>query len=122
MNYAITLLEKEKKKIDREIRIDNLMQQDMKKARAEMSKLNELKRAIKILKQKQKKMKNTILTLCLVLAGLIPAVAHPGHQSTPHIHLSESVSIGIAIVLTVVLSIIGFYLIRKYVNKRSHAN
>jgi hypothetical protein len=54
MNYAITLLEQEKKKIGREIRNDNLMQQDMKKARAEMSKINELKRAIKILKQKNK--------------------------------------------------------------------
>jgi hypothetical protein len=52
MDYAINLLKSEKKKIDREIRNDNLMQQDMKKARAEMSKINELKRAIKILKQK----------------------------------------------------------------------
>jgi hypothetical protein len=122
MNYAITLLQREKKKIDQNLKNNDLMLQDKNKARDELHKLNELKKAIKILNQKQKKMKNTILTLCLVLAGLIPAVAHPGHQSTPHIHLSESVSIGIAIVLTVVLSIIGFYLIRKYVNKRSHAN
>ena len=52
MNYAIRLLESERKKIDRTIRSNNLMQQDMKKARAGLSKINELKRAIKILKQK----------------------------------------------------------------------
>jgi drug/metabolite transporter (DMT)-like permease len=67
-------------------------------------------------------MKKSSLTLCLILFGVVSAVAHPGHQSTPHIHLTESVSIGIAIVLAIVLSIIGFYLFRKYVNKRSHAN
>lgn len=54
MNYVIYILEREKKMIDREIRNDELMQQDMKKARIALSKINELKKAIKILKQKKK--------------------------------------------------------------------
>jgi len=55
MQYAIETLEKEKKSIERNIRNNNLMQADIRKATQELSKITELKKAIKILKIKDKK-------------------------------------------------------------------
>ena len=52
MEHAIRTLAKERKAIERNIRKNDLMKSDMKKARKELSKINELKKAIKILKQK----------------------------------------------------------------------
>lgn len=54
MLYAIKTLEKEKKSIERNIRENNLMQADMRKATSELSKITELKKAIKILKIKDR--------------------------------------------------------------------
>lgn len=55
MQYVIQLLETEKKNIERNIRDNNLMQNSMKKAGQELSKITELKKAIKILKLKDRK-------------------------------------------------------------------
>lgn len=52
MKYSINILESEKMRIDRSIKNNNLMNKDMRKAMAELSKISELKKAIKILKQK----------------------------------------------------------------------
>lgn len=55
MQYVIQLLEAEQKSIDRDIRDNKLMQTNMKKATLQLSRLSELKKAIKILKLKEKK-------------------------------------------------------------------
>lgn len=55
MQYAIQALEKEKKTIERNIRSKNLMQSDMRKATKELAKITELKKAIKVLKIKNRK-------------------------------------------------------------------
>ena len=59
--------------------------------------------------------------LCLSLFGATTVMAHPGHQSGPHIHFTASVSIGIAIVLAIAGSLAGFYLISKHLKKRNYA-
>ena len=66
-------------------------------------------------------MKKTIGALCLSLFGATTAMAHPGYQSRPHIHLTESVSIGIAVVLAIATSLVGIYLISKHLKKRKYA-
>lgn len=54
MDYIITILEQEKNRINRRIYDENLMQKNMKAATAELSKITEIKKAIKILKQRSK--------------------------------------------------------------------
>lgn len=55
MQYAVQTLEKEKRNLERNIKSNNLMQADMRKATEELSKITELKKAIKVLKSKNKK-------------------------------------------------------------------
>lgn len=57
-------------------------------------------------------MKKTIGALCLSLFGATTAMAHPGHQSTPHIHINGYVTIGTAIVLATIIIIAGLLLIK----------
>lgn len=52
MKYSINILESEKKRIDRNVKESSLMQKNIKEAMVELSKISELKKAIKILKQK----------------------------------------------------------------------
>lgn len=54
MQYVIQLLETEWKSIDRSIRDNKLMLTDRRKATIQLSRLNELKRAISVLKRKEK--------------------------------------------------------------------
>jgi hypothetical protein len=55
MNYVIQLLETEKKSIERSLRNNNLMHTDMQQAVKELAKITEIKRAVKMLKSKEKK-------------------------------------------------------------------
>ena len=55
MQYAIQILEKEKKMIERNIRKKDLMKNDMGEATQEFSRITELKKAIKILKIKNRR-------------------------------------------------------------------
>lgn len=55
MDYVITLLEQEKKRIERHVRNTDLMQQDMEKAVRELTKVTAIKKAIKIIKLKNRK-------------------------------------------------------------------
>ena len=55
MQYAIQILEKERKMIERNIRKKDLMKNDMKEATQEFSRITELKKAIKILKIKNRR-------------------------------------------------------------------
>ena len=55
MQFAIQTLEKERKMIERNIRKNNLMNKDRKLATLELSKITELKKAIQILKIKNRK-------------------------------------------------------------------
>jgi hypothetical protein len=66
-------------------------------------------------------MKKINATLCLTLLGAMSVAAHEGHRSAPHIHVTESVSIGTAALLAIVLTIAGFYFIKKQLRKRNHA-
>ena len=67
-------------------------------------------------------MKKTIGALCLSLFGATTAMAHPGHRSTPHIHITESVTMGTAIVLATVIIIAGLLFIKEQRKKdKSHA-
>lgn len=55
MKYVIELLEENKKFLKRNVTKTNLMQDNMQKATRELKKISELKRAIKILKIKNRK-------------------------------------------------------------------
>ena len=67
-------------------------------------------------------MKKITSTLCLSLIGVSSAMAHPSHQSTPHIHVTESLSIEIITVLAIVLTVAALFLIKKQLKKnRNHA-
>lgn len=55
MDYVIELLEENKKYLERHIRDNKLMQTNMQKATEELSQISQLKRAIKILKLKNRK-------------------------------------------------------------------
>ena len=55
MEYAIQTLEKERRMIERNIRENNLMNSDMKQAKQEFSKVTALKKAIQILKIKNRR-------------------------------------------------------------------
>ena len=54
MNYAIKLLEKNKKYLERNIKKTELMRTNMDKATQELHKITSLKKAIKFLKHKSK--------------------------------------------------------------------
>lgn len=55
MDYAIELLEKEKYRLESTVKQQDLMHTDMKKAQAYFKSLNELRTAIKIIKNKHYK-------------------------------------------------------------------
>lgn len=55
MDFVIELLEENKKYLERNIRDNNLMQNNMKKATEQLGQVSQLKRAIKILKLKSRK-------------------------------------------------------------------
>lgn len=55
MEYVIQILQREKKSIERHIRNTNLMQTDMKEAVQELTKITAIKKAIKIIKLKNRK-------------------------------------------------------------------
>lgn len=52
MDYVITLLEKEKKTLERTIREEDLMHKNMKQATLKLKNIGEIKRVLKILKAK----------------------------------------------------------------------
>lgn len=54
MDYAIQLLENEKKLLENNIREQNLMRKNMKQATQDMKNISELKRAVKVLKTKSR--------------------------------------------------------------------
>ncbi len=54
MEYVIILLEENKKRLERHVRDTSLMRIDMGQATQKMQQIGQLKRAIKILKQKIK--------------------------------------------------------------------
>jgi len=54
MEYVIILLEENRKRLERHVRDANLMKADIQLATKEMQQIGQLKRAIKILKQKAK--------------------------------------------------------------------
>lgn len=54
MDYAIQLLEKEKKLLESSIREQDLMRKNMRQASQYMKKISELKRAVKVLKTKSR--------------------------------------------------------------------
>jgi len=54
MEYAIQLLEKEKRALEAGIREEDLMHRDMRLATQHFKNIGELKRAIKVLKVKRK--------------------------------------------------------------------
>ncbi len=56
MDYVIELLEVNKKNLERHIRDVDLMRTNMKKAAEELRRISQLKRAIKVLKQKNNKL------------------------------------------------------------------
>ncbi len=55
MDFVIALLEEHQGDLEREIRDGNLMKRNLKMATANLQQIGQLKRAIKILKQKNKK-------------------------------------------------------------------
>ncbi|MBF8150853.1 hypothetical protein ITJ86_13150 [Winogradskyella sp. F6397] len=55
MNFVIELLEENKKYLERNVIKKNLMQVNMQKATRDLKKVSELKKAIKILKLKNRK-------------------------------------------------------------------
>ena len=55
MDFVIDLLQSHQKEIDRNVKINDLMQKDMRMATLELTKVSQLKRAIKILTIKQRK-------------------------------------------------------------------
>ncbi len=67
-------------------------------------------------------MKKITSTLCLSLIGVISAMAHPNHQSTTHIHVTESLSIEIITVSATFFTVATLFLIKKQFKKnRNHA-
>lgn len=55
MDFAISLLNEHKKAIDRNIKSTDLMQKDMTIATSELAKVSEIKKAIKVLKSKNRR-------------------------------------------------------------------
>jgi len=55
MEYIIELLEEHKKRLERNMRDQTMVRRDMKQATVEMGYINQLKRALKILKLKNNK-------------------------------------------------------------------
>ena len=67
-------------------------------------------------------MKKSISTLFVLFAMVIPAFAHSGHNPSPHIHLSESISLSIVIIIaSILIGGMSMLLIRKLLKKnQSH--
>lgn len=53
VKYVIALLEKECKILEKRVKQDHLMQQDLREAHSTLRKVNDLKKAIKYLKHKE---------------------------------------------------------------------
>lgn len=67
-------------------------------------------------------MKKTIFTLGIFLLGTASAMAHVRHNSSTHIHLTESISYGIASILSITFIITFILLIKKQFKKnKNHA-
>jgi undecaprenyl pyrophosphate phosphatase UppP len=66
-------------------------------------------------------MRKFSFALCAVLFGGTSAIAHHGHDNIPHFHLTESVSIGIGVIVAITLSVITYYFIKKKVKKKNYA-
>ena len=58
MEFVIAILEKEKKTLEAAIREQNLMMKDMRQATATLKNINDIKKAVKILKLQARKMTN----------------------------------------------------------------
>ena len=58
MEFVIAILEKEKKTLETTIREQNLMMKDMRQATATLKNINDIKKAVKILKLQARKMTN----------------------------------------------------------------
>ncbi len=58
MEFVIAILEKEKKTLESAIREQNLMMKDMRQATATLKNINDIKKAIKILKLQSRRMTN----------------------------------------------------------------
>jgi len=59
MDYVITLLEKEKKTLERTIRDEDLMHKNMKQATSQLKNISEIKKVLKILKAKTRSVHGT---------------------------------------------------------------
>ncbi len=58
MEFVIAILEKEKKTLEAAIREQNLMMKDMRQATATLKNINDIKKAVKVLKLQVRKMTN----------------------------------------------------------------
>ena len=58
MEFVIAILEKEKKTLEAAIREQNLMMKDMRQATATLKNINDIRKAVKILKLQARKMTN----------------------------------------------------------------
>lgn len=58
MEFVIAILEKEKKTLETTIREQNLMMKDMRQATSTLKNINDIKKAVKILKLQARKMTN----------------------------------------------------------------
>ena len=67
-------------------------------------------------------MKKIIFTLTFSLLGIGTAMAHTGHKSISHIHMTESISFGITSILTIAAIIISIIFTKKQLKKnKNHA-
>lgn len=67
-------------------------------------------------------MKKIIFTLTFSLLGIEAAMAHTGHKSIPHIHMTESISFGITSILTITFIITSIIFTKKQLKKnKNHA-
>lgn len=55
MKYPLQLLEKEKRRLEKYIKREDLMSKDRQKASRELEKVSQLKKALKVIKEKQSK-------------------------------------------------------------------
>ena len=58
MEFVIAILEKEKKTLEAAIREQNLMMKDMRQATATLKNINDIRKAVKVLKLQVRKMTN----------------------------------------------------------------
>jgi hypothetical protein len=68
-------------------------------------------------------MKKTLFTLTFSLLGIGATAAHTGHKSISHIHMTESISFGIASILAISFIIISIIFTKKQLKKiKNHAS